>query len=122
MTAYGGECGHWPYSTHARRHGMTRWQARRLSRQFAGVGVGIAAARLRELADGAPATAGELADVEFAFLATELRHDERLARVKRGRRACISCLITVGVGVLMLVSLISMVLLLFSLMLHNPPY
>lgn len=94
---------------------MTRWQARRLSRQFA-------AARLRELADGAPATAGELADVEFAFLATELRHDERLARVKRGRRACISCLITVGVAVLMLVSLISMVLLLFSLMLHNPPY
>lgn len=82
----------------------------------------IAAARLRELADGASAAAGELADVEFAFFATELRHDEQLARVRRGKRACISCLITVGVGVLMLISLISMVLLLFSVMLRTSPY
>jgi len=93
-----------------------------LSRRFAGVGVGIAATRLRELADGAPAAAGELADVEFAFVATELRHDEQLARIRRGKRACVSCLITVAVGVLMIVSLISMVLLLFSLILHSTPY
>ena len=84
--------------------------------------MGIAATRLRELADGAPAAAGELADVEFAFVATELRHDDHVARIRRGKRACVSCLITVGVGVLMLVSLISMVLLLFSMMLHTPPY
>ena len=101
---------------------MTRWQARRLSRRFAGVGVGIGATRLRELADGAPAAADELADVEFAFCATALRHDEQVARMRRGKRACISCLITVGVGVLMLVSLISLVLLLFSVMLHQSPY
>ncbi|AFP37049.1 hypothetical protein MSMEI_0568 [Mycolicibacterium smegmatis MC2 155] len=122
MTAYSGGWAPWPYSTPTRRHRLTRWQARRLSRRFAGVGVGIAATRLRELADGAPAAAGELADVEFAFVATELRHDEQLARIRRGKRACVSCLITVAVGVLMIVSLISMVLLLFSLILHSTPY
>lgn len=84
--------------------------------------MGIAAARLRELADGAPAAAGELEDVEFAFFATKLRHDEQLAKVRRGKAACVSCLITAGVGVLMLIWLISMVLLLFSLMLHTSPY
>lgn len=84
--------------------------------------MGITAARLRAIAAGAPADAAERADVEFAYVASELRHDERIARLKRGKRQCMNCLVIAGVCVLLLVSMVCMVVLMFSLMLHTPPF
>jgi hypothetical protein len=93
-----------------------------MSRRFSGVGVGIAAARLREIASGAPAADAELADVEFAFVAGELMHDERLAKLQRSKRLCISWLVITGMGLIMFGSLLCMVLLLLSLMMHTTPF
>lgn len=93
-----------------------------MSRRFAGVGVAIPGARLREIAAGAPAADAELTDVEFAVVACELRHDEHLARSKRRKRRCIKLLIDAGVCLVMLGWLLCMVLLLFSLMLHTAPF
>jgi len=56
---------------------------RRLSRRFAMVGVDIPATRLRQIADGDPATESELVDVGFALVATASLAEDR--RVKRGR-------------------------------------
>ena len=56
---------------------------RRLSRRFAVVGVDIPAGRLREIADGDPATEAEIVDVNFALVATATLADER--RTQRGR-------------------------------------
>ncbi|WP_238390574.1 MULTISPECIES: hypothetical protein [unclassified Mycolicibacterium] len=93
-----------------------------MSRRFAGVGVGIAAARLREIASGAPAADAELADVEFAFVAGELMHDERLAKLQRGKRLCMTGLVVVCMGLIIFSSLLCMVVLLLSLMLHTAPF
>ena len=54
-----------------------------MSRRFAGVGVGIGAARLREIASGSPASAAELADVDVAVVASEFKHQERVAKFEK---------------------------------------
>ncbi|MDH6198593.1 hypothetical protein M2272_005252 [Mycobacterium frederiksbergense] len=93
-----------------------------MSRRFAGVGIGIAAARLREIAAGAPAADAELTNVEFAVLASELRHDERLAAFQHARRRCLRLLMVTGMCLVMFGSLLCMTWLMLSLMLHTAPF
>lgn len=93
-----------------------------MSRRFAGVGVGIPASRLREISCGAPAGEAELADVEFAFVADELMHDERLAKLARGKQRCASWFVVVIMGLIMFSSLLCMVVLMLSLMQHSAPF
>lgn len=93
-----------------------------MSRRFSGVGVCINAARLREITAGAPAADAELTDVEFAVLAGELRHDERVARLNLGKRLCLRWLIAAVVCLVMLGSLICVTWLQLSLILHTAPF
>ena len=101
---------------------LTRWQARRLSRRFGGVGVAIPAIRLQQIAAGAKAGDDELTDVSFALAATEFQHEERLAKLKRSRRRAMHCLIVAGLILLALNSLLCMAYLFLSLALHASPY
>ena len=101
---------------------LTRGQARRLSRRFQDVGVAISATRLRQIAAGACARDDELTDVSFAVAATEIQHEQRLAKLKRSQRRVIRWLIVAGLVLLLLNSLLCMAYLFFSLALHNYPY
>jgi hypothetical protein len=101
---------------------LTRRQARRLSRRFDGVGVAIPATRLRQIAAGAIADDGELTDVSFAIAATEIQHEQRLAKLKHSQRLAVHWLIVAGLVLLLLSSLLCMALLFFSLTLHTYPY
>ncbi|MGV0806361.1 hypothetical protein [Mycolicibacterium setense] len=120
--AHGGAWGHWPHSVPALDHRLTRREARQLSRRFAGVGVGIAAARLREISSGAPAADDELERVEFAVVADELMHDERIAKLARGKQRCVSWFVVAVMGLIMFSSLLCMVVLMLSLMQHSAPF
>lgn len=93
-----------------------------MSRRFAGLGVGIAAARLREISCGAPAADAELADVQFAVVADELMHDERIAKFARGKQRCTMWLFVVVMGLIMFSSLLCLVVLMLSLMQHAAPF
>jgi hypothetical protein len=101
---------------------LTRRQARRLSRRFDGVGVAIPATRLRQIAAGAIADDDELTDVSFAIAATEIQHEQRLAKLKHSQRLAVHWLIVAGLVLLLLSSLLCMALLVFSLTLHTYPY
>jgi hypothetical protein len=56
---------------------LTRRQARRLSREFATVGVQIAPDRLQQISAGAPIVGEEHTDVNFALVATAYSHQYR---------------------------------------------
>jgi len=94
---------------------LGRRQARRLSRRFADVGVGIPPARLREMSAGAPAADDELTDVGFALAATGIRRQQRHARFEHGRRCAIRWLIVVGMVLLVLNVLLSVAYVMLSL-------
>ncbi|WP_066900330.1 hypothetical protein [Mycolicibacterium houstonense] len=93
-----------------------------MSRRFAGVGVGIGAARLREIASGAPAADAELDDVEFAVVAREFVHDERLAKIKHGKQLCVTWFIVTVMGLAMFGLLLGATVLMLSLMSHTSPF
>ena len=93
-----------------------------MSRQFGDVGVAIPATRLRQIAAGACAGDDELTDVSFAIAATEIQHEQRLARLKRNQRRVVRWLIVAGLVLLLLNSLLCMAYLFFSLALHTYPY
>lgn len=61
-------------------------QARKLCQRFSGVGVEIAPKRLQQMMAGAPASTVELTDVNFAFIATQLDHEKRAAKLKRFKK------------------------------------
>ncbi|MEW2482360.1 hypothetical protein ACPCIR_23485 [Mycobacterium sp. NPDC051198] len=111
-----------PHSVDALDHRLTRRQARQMSRRFDRVGVGIAAARLREISSGAPAADAELERVQFAVVADELMHDERIAKLARGKQRCASWFVVVIMGLIMFSSLLCMVVLMLSLMQHSAPF
>lgn len=93
-----------------------------MSRRFAGVGVGITAARLREISCGAPAADAERASVEFAIVADELMHDERLAKLGRDKKLCAPWIVIIAMGLIMFSSLLCLVVLMLSLMQHSAPF
>ncbi len=61
---------------------VTRRQARRMSRDFAEVGMEMSEARVREISAGAEPTDQETHDIEFALRATEGEHRQRLVRAE----------------------------------------
>lgn len=101
---------------------IDRWQAHRMSRRFADVGVCIPAARLREITAGAPFTHSESVDVNFALAATEIMREQRLARARRTRHRAVHGLIVAGLVLAALNLLICMGYAFISLALHEPPF
>lgn len=90
-----------------------------MSRRFAGVGVGVAPARLQQIAAGAPFASDELFDVRFALCATELKRQDRRAQWERGKRRLVHCLIVAGLILAALNLLLCMAYVFVSLALHE---
>lgn len=80
---------------------LTR-RLRRLSRQFAEVGVQLSPDRLAEIAAGSPASADELIDVAFAEAALRLRAEQRRAQRGCAKRRCVKSVVVLGAIVLAL--------------------
>jgi len=95
-----------------------RMQAVRMSRHFAEVGVGVPAARLREIASGARVDTDEWVDVEFGLAASEIKREQRMAKIARGRRRCTRWLIFAGMVLVALNALLCMACVLFTFMEH----
>ncbi|MCW2652288.1 MAG: hypothetical protein JWR32_3264 [Mycobacterium sp.] len=93
-----------------------------MRRRFAGVGVGIPAARLQKIAAGASVGDDELADVNFALVATELKREARIAKLERSRRRCTRWLIVSGMILVLLNLLLCVACMLFSLAQHTSPF
>jgi hypothetical protein len=100
---------------------LSRRQARRLSRRFARVGVDTPPHRLRQMLAGVPFAAGEVADVNFAFIATRLRREQLSAKFKRLKRRGARSLLFVGLVLVTLNFLFCMAYALFSLTLEAAP-
>ena len=101
---------------------LGRRRALLMSRRFAGVGVGIPAARLREIASGAPIDADEWVDVIFGLTACEFKRRERLAKFARGRRRGTHWLIVAGMVLVGLNVLVCIACTVFMLVQHASPY
>ncbi|HZC08922.1 MAG TPA: hypothetical protein VE485_02635 [Mycobacterium sp.] len=100
---------------------LSRRQARRLSRRFARVGVDTPPHRLRQMLAGVPLAADEVADVNFAFIATRLRREQLSAKFKRLKRRGARSLLFVGLVLVTLNFLFCMAYALFSLTLEAAP-
>ena len=99
-------------------HRLGGRQARRISKRFAGVGVGITAARLREIASGAPCKSNELIDLSFALAVTEMQREERAAKFRHSRRNSVQALIVAGMVLVLLNLLILMAYAVLSMAAH----
>lgn len=106
-----------------RNHGhvLGRWQARRMSRHFAGVGVNITAGRLRQLASGVPAAEEEMSDVRFALTATAIGRADRHAKLVHAKRRAMFWLVFLGMVLAALSLLLGMAYVLLSLT-QTAPY
>jgi len=93
-----------------------------MSRHFAGVGVGIPAARLREIASGAPVDSDEWVDVIFGLTASEIKREERSAKIARSRRRGTHWLIVAGMVLVALNALLCMACALLTFMEHASPF
>jgi hypothetical protein len=70
---------------------------------------------------GAPSAYGELADVNFAFIAMQLKREQLVAKYKRWKRRGARSLIFVGLVLVTLNFLFCMAYALFSLTLEAAP-
>lgn len=112
---WGDERGSLPHRLPIREKILSRRQARRLSRRFAGVGVDIPAQRLQEIAAGAPTPDDEMTDVYFAFAAVEITREERAAKFARRQRRGFYWLMVTGLVLVVLNLLLCMAYVFFSL-------
>jgi hypothetical protein len=101
---------------------LSRRHARRMSRSFAGVGVAILPARLRQIAAGEAFAKGELIQVKFALIATEMLREQRHTKFERVRRRCIRWLLVAGLVIVALNLLITMLLIMFTVTHQLSPY
>lgn len=90
---------------------LTRRQARRLSREFATIGVYIAADRLLEISAGAVVAGAEHTDIRFALMATAYNHETHptvITQVRRhaGRWLLVGAMILVSLGALIALTLL----------------
>lgn len=95
-----------------------RLALRRMSRQFAAVGVRVPAARLAQIAAGCPAAVDELFDVAFAETATRIRREQRHTRRVRAQRHCVHSVVVLGGTVLALAVVLGMGLVFFLMAAH----
>ena len=91
-----------------------------MSRRFAGVGVTIPPARLREIMAGASLPSEESVDLNFALAATEIKRSDRHARARRARQRVVHWLLVAGLVVAALNLLICVGYGFISLALHDP--
>lgn len=101
---------------------VSRRRLRRLSREFAAVGIRVPPARLAQIAAGQPATADELVDVAFADAATHIRHEQVQAKRIRAKRHCVHSAIVVGATVLALITVVCLGLGFFLMAGHISPF
>lgn len=94
---------------------LTRRQARRMSRDFATIGVQIAPDRLQQISAGATAHGREWTDVNFALVATAYNQQARAASFDGIRRHAARWLLVGAMTILSLSLLISLTLLMLSL-------
>jgi hypothetical protein len=100
---------------------LGRRRARRLCRHFARVGVETPAERLQQMLAGVPITETELTDVNFALIATQIKHEARIAWFKRLQRRGIRALMFAGLIVIVLNFLICLAYVLLNLTHQAPP-
>ncbi len=93
-----------------------------MSRRFARVGVNTPPERLRLMLAGGPVAADEVADVNFALIATKLRREQLSAKFRRLKRRGARSLIFVGLVLVTLNFLLCMAYALFSLTLETAPF
>jgi hypothetical protein len=74
-----------PYRLREPGQEFSHRRARQMSRDFADVGIGIPAARLRDIAAGAPVASDEFTDLSFALAASEIKHQQHQARTRHNR-------------------------------------
>ncbi|MGV0626299.1 hypothetical protein [Mycolicibacter minnesotensis] len=117
---WGNPRGQPPQRVVAAHPSVGRWEARRMSRRFADVGVRIPPDRLRRLSVGAPLVSAESVDYAFALAATEMRREQRLARAQRNRRRLVHVLIVLGLMVAALNLLICLGYVFICLVLREP--
>lgn len=98
-----------------------RWQARRLSRRFARVGVSTSPDRLRQMLAGSPVAQAEVCDFDFARIAAQFKRDQFRARVRRVKRRGARSLLFVGMVLVTLNFLFCMAWALFNLTLDAAP-
>jgi hypothetical protein len=104
-----------------RGHILGRRRARRLSERFARVGVETPPERLREMMAGAPAADDEVMDVNFALIAIQFNHEERVAKFKRLQRRGTRSLMFAGLVLVVLNFLFCAAYLLLNLAQEAPP-
>jgi hypothetical protein len=118
---WGDEGGQLSLRLQVRKQVLGRRQARRLSRRFARVGVATPPQRLQQMLAGAPVADDEVTDVNFALIATQLRHEQLVAKIARLKRRGTRSLIFVGLVLVTLNFLLCMAYAMFSLTLEASP-
>ena len=118
---WGNERGQLSQRFQLRNQVLSRRQARRLSRRFARVGVKTPPQRLRQMLAGVPVPAGEMVDVNFALIVTQLKREQLVAKIERLKRSGARTLIFVGLVLVTLNFLFCMAYALFSLTLEASP-
>src|ERR1700677_4299260 len=120
-TPWGNERGQHPQRFRVGNQIVCRWQARRLSRRFARVGITTPPDRLRQMLAGAPAAYAEVADFKFALIATQFKRDQFRARVRRMKRRGTRSLLFVGMVLVTLIFFFCLPWSLFNLTVEAPP-
>lgn len=103
-------------------HPVSRRRLRRMSRQFAAVGVTVPTGRLREIAAGAPAGEAERFDIAFAEAAVRIQGDRRNDNRARMQQRCVRTVIVAGATVVALTVLLCLGLVFFMLAAHTSPF
>jgi hypothetical protein len=118
---WGNQRGQLSHRFQVRKQVLGRRQARRLSKRFAQVGVNTSPERLRLMLAGGPVAAAEMTDVNFAFIAIQLRREQLSAKFKGLKRRGARSLLFVGLVLVTLNFLFCMAYALFSLTLEASP-
>ncbi|MGY4709442.1 hypothetical protein ACXDF8_07785 [Mycolicibacterium sp. CBM1] len=112
----------WPDPVLPGDRSASRREVKRLSRRFAGVGVGIPPERLHQIVAGGSATDDELVDITFALTATQLLTEQRRTKHGRAQRRCVHGLIVFAAMLIAINVLLCLGLALFVLTQHTSPY
>lgn len=101
---------------------VSRRRLRRVSRQFATVGVDVSPERLRHIASGGPASEAERFDIAFAEVALHIKGDHRRSRRSRAQWFCVRSVIVSSAVVVALNVLIGLGLAFFLMAEHRSPF
>ena len=99
-----------------------RRRLRRLSRQFAAVGVDVPAERLRQIATGHPASEAERFDIAFAEAAIRITGEQRHSKLFRVKRRFVHSVVVTGAIVVALNILVCLGLAFIMMAEHTSPF